>query len=116
MPPVEYSRGERIALIALGAVGIVALNTVFIYALFFKPEWVTEAHTNPVSAVFIAEAILLMGFWAYLLRKWGVSRLGWGWFIVLSLLGSMAFALPVVLLWPKKKQAQPDEPTASRAP
>lgn len=116
MPPVEYSRGERIALIALGAVGIIALNTVFVYALIWKPEWVTEAHTNPVSAVFIAEAILLMGFWAYLLRKWGVSRLGWGWFIVLSLVGSMAFALPVVLLWPRKKQGQPDEPTASRAP
>lgn len=109
--PIEYTRGEKTALIALGAFGIVALNTVFIYALFFKPEWVTQAHENPVSAVFIAEAILLMGFFAYFLRKWGVSRLGWGWFVVLSLVGSMAFALPVVLLWPKRKGPHPPSPS-----
>ena len=101
--PVEYTRGERIALIALAAVGFIALNTVFIYALFFQPELVVQAHTNPVSAVFIAESLLLMVFFAYFLRKWGVARLGWGWFIVLSLIGSMAFAIPVVLLWPKRK-------------
>jgi hypothetical protein len=108
--PVEYTRGEKVALIALGAVGIIALNTVFAYALLFNPELVIQAHTNPVSAVFIAEAVLLMIFWAYFLRKWGVARLGWGWFVVLSLVGSMAFAIPVVLLWPKKKQEQPPSP------
>jgi hypothetical protein len=111
--PIEYSRGERVALIALGAVGVVALNTVFVYALVFNPDLVVQAHTNPVSAVFIAEAFLLMGFWAYFLRKWGVSRLGWGWFVVLSLLGSMAFAIPVVLLWRRPKDPHPPTPAAS---
>ena len=105
--PIHYSRGERVALVALTVVGIVALNTVFVYAIVCQPDLIVQAHTNPVSAVFIAEAILLMGFLAYFLRKWGVARLGWGWFVVLSLLGSMAFALPLVLLWPKKKQPQP---------
>lgn len=47
-PEIEYTRGEKVALIALGAVGFIALNTVFILAIFFKPEWVVEAHTNPV--------------------------------------------------------------------
>lgn len=107
MPPVEYSRNERIALIALGAVGLFVLNTVIVYCAIFHWQLVVDAHLNPVSAAFIAEAFLLMCFWAYLLRKWGVARLGWGWFIVLSLVGSMAFAIPVVLLWPKKKQEQP---------
>lgn len=110
--PVEYSRGERGALIALAVVGFV-LNAVFIYGVVTNWQQVVDAHLNPVSAPFIAEAILLMWFFAYLLRKWGVSRLGWGWFVVLSLVGSMAFAIPVVLLWPKKKQVQPDEPQAS---
>lgn len=104
---IEYSRGERIAMIALGVVGAVVLNSVIVYCAFFHWNLVVEAHLNPVSAVFIAEAVLLMIFWAYFLRKWGVARLGWGWFIALSLLGSMAFAIPVVLLWPKKKQVQP---------
>jgi len=114
--PVEYTRGERIALIALGVVGVVVLNSVIVYCAIFHWNLVVEAHTNPVSAVFIAEAFLLMCFWAYFLRKWGVGRLGWGWFIVLSLVGSMAFAIPVVLLWPKKKQGQDGDPAASRAP
>ena len=114
MPPVEYTRGERVAMIALGAVGLAVMNTVVVYCAVFHWELVVQAHTNPVSAVFIAEAVLLMAFWAYFLRKWGVARLGWGWFVVLSLLGSMAFAIPVVLLWPKRKHP-PDDPPASRA-
>jgi hypothetical protein len=110
--PVEYTRGEKVALIALGVVGFV-LNAVFLYSVFTNWQQVVDAHLNPVSAVFIAEAVLLMWFFAYLLRKWGVARLGWGWFVVLSLLGSMAFAIPVVLLWPRgKKQAHPGEPAA----
>lgn len=104
--PIEYSRNERIALIALGALGAVVLNSVVVYCAIFRWDLFVEAHFNPVSAVFIAEACILMCFWAYFLRKWGVARLGWGWFIVLSLLGSMAFAIPVVLLWPPKKQEQ----------
>jgi hypothetical protein len=36
---------------------------------FFRPEPVVQAHTKAVSAVFIAEALLLMEFWADLLRN-----------------------------------------------
>jgi hypothetical protein len=111
MPPVEYTRGEKIAMIALGVIGAVVLNSVIVYCAIFHWHLVVEAHTNPVSAAFIAEAILLMVFFAYFLRKWGVARLGWGWFIVLSLLGSMAFAIPVVLLWPKRKEPHPPAPS-----
>ena len=46
-------------------------------------------------------------FWAvvlaFLLRKWGASQLQPAWFIVLSLLGSLAFALPVALLWRRSR-------------
>jgi len=43
-----------------------------------------------------------MGALAYLLPRWGVtarSRLA---FVALSLLGGVAFALPVVLLWKRR--------------
>jgi hypothetical protein len=108
--PIEYTRGEKAAMIALGVIGAVVLNSVIVYCAIFHWDLVVEAHLNPVSAVFIAEAVLLMCFWAYFLRKWGVARLGWGWFIVLSLLGSMAFAIPVVLLWPRRKSLPPTAP------
>lgn len=86
----------------LALVGVVGLNTVFLYGLLVQPEMLDAALSNPVSAAFIIESLLLMCVFAYLLAKWGVSRLHWGWFIVLSLLGSMAFALPIVLLWKRK--------------
>jgi hypothetical protein len=108
MPPVEYTRGERIALIALAAVGGLVINGAVLYCAFFRFDLFWEAHFNPVSAAFIFEAVLFVGFWAYFLGKWGVSRLGWGWFVVLSLLGGLAFAVPVVLLWPKRKPAPVD--------
>jgi hypothetical protein len=57
------------------------------------------------SEAFIIESLLPMCVFAHLLTKGGVSRLHWGWFVALSLLGSMALALPVVLWWKKKSEA-----------
>lgn len=100
---VSYSPGERFVLWSLAVIGAVVLNTVFIYGALVQPEMINAAMSNPLAAAFIVESLLLMCVFAYLLTKWGVSRLHWGWFIALSLLGSMALALPVVLLWRRKR-------------
>ena len=99
---VEYSPRERFWLWALAAFGFVVLNGVFVYGIL-QPEMIEEAMTNPLALVFIGEALLLVGVMSYLLAKWQVIRLSWPWFVLFSLLGSMAFALPVVLLWPKNQ-------------
>lgn len=108
MPPIntdtagrgsEYSAQERCWLWALAIVGAVGLDTAFMFGLVVRPELLTQAMSNPVSLAFIIESLLLMFVFAYLLGKWGVSRMHWGWFVGLSLVGSMALALPVVLLW-----------------
>ena len=39
-------------------------------------------------------------------RRWDVSRLFWQWFVFLSLLGSMAFALAIVLLFPARAKSE----------
>lgn len=101
---LSYSSTERAVLWMLAIVGVLGLNTAFFYGLAVRPEMLTAALTNPVSAAFIIESLLLMCVFAHLLTKWGVSRLHWGWFVGLSLLGSMALALPVVLLWGNKKR------------
>lgn len=98
----EYSPRERTALIALGGFGLLALNSLFLYGLLVRPETLVEAFSNPISLVFIIESFFLLGVFAYLMRKWGVLRLPWGWFIALALLGSLLFALPVVLLWRRR--------------
>jgi|OM-RGC.v1.029721936 hypothetical protein len=100
---VEYNSKERLLLWCLSLFSFFTINVVFLYALFFDPDSLVGAMRNPVSAAFIVEAFLLMGALSYLLTKWGVCKLSWRWFIVLSLLGSMGFALPIVLLGPLGK-------------
>ena len=94
----QYSPRERFWLWAFALFGFLAVNGAFLYGLF-QPAVLAEAMNNPLALAFMSEAFLLVGVLAYLLRKWGVGRMSWHWFVMLSLLGSIAFALPVVLLW-----------------
>ena len=98
---VGYSSRERFCLAVLAAFTFFGLNGAFVYGLLHRAV-LESALTNPLALAFILEALVLVGVLAYLLRKWGVSRLPWGWFVVLSLLGGLAFALPVVLLWSER--------------
>ena len=100
---VECQRSEQVVLWALAVFGFVVVNGAFLYGLL-TPGVLAEALANPVALAFMVEAMLLLGALAYLLTKWRVSRLSWVWFIVLSMLGSMAFALPIVLLWPRSSK------------
>lgn len=96
---VEYTARERFWLWLLAVVGLGGVNGAFLWAVASRPDSLRAALTNPVAAAFILEALVLVGVLAYLLRRWRLSRLHWGWFVLLSLLGSIAFALPVALLW-----------------
>ena len=95
---VQYSPRERFWLWTLAVWGFLIVNGAFVYGLF-RPGALAEAMANPLALAFIVEALVLVGVIAYLLSKWRVSRMSWWWFVILSLLGSMAFALPIVLLW-----------------
>ena len=102
-----YAPAERFWLAALGVFGFFVVNGAFAYGLLFQPGALTAVLTNPLAVAFIVEALVLVGVFAYLFERWGVSRLGWGWFVLLSLLGSMAFAIPVVLLFPRRDGSEP---------
>jgi Kef-type K+ transport system membrane component KefB len=96
---VTYSSRERFWLWTVAIVTGIGLNAVFLYGSAANPQVLRQAVTNPVAAAFILEALLLMFVLAYLLGKWGVSRVSISGFVVLSLVGGVAFALPVALLW-----------------
>jgi hypothetical protein len=101
-PSVEsapFGPGERTFLAIVAAFGLVVVNGAFLYSLAARPDALESALRNPLAAAFIVEALVLVGVLAWLLRRNGWSRLSWGWFVVLSLLGSLAFALPVAILW-----------------
>ena len=95
---VVYTRRERFWLWTLAAFGFFGVNGAFVYGLL-EPGALREAIANPLALAFMGEALVLMGALAYLLAKWGVSVRPWPWFVFLSFLGSLLFALPVVLLW-----------------
>lgn len=93
-----YSGRERFWLSTMGVVSAVGLNSLFIYGAI-RPSVLRGALTNPIALAFLAEAFLLVAALAYLLTKWRLSNVRWFSFVILSLLGGLAFALPVALLW-----------------
>lgn len=93
-----YSPAERRWLWTIAVIAFVGVNGAFIYGLVTNPDALAAAWRNPIAGAFMAEAFVMMVVLAWLLTRWGVSGMSRTWFIVLSLLGSIAFALPVVLL------------------
>jgi hypothetical protein len=100
----DYTRTERLWLWALAALGLLGVNGVFLWTLFARPDIMREALANPITIAYSVEALALVAALAWLFRRWGVSRLGWGWFVLLSLVGSLAFAIPVALLFPRRER------------
>lgn len=101
-----FSRAERLFLRAVAAFALVGVNGVFLWALAYRPDAMREAMANPIAQVFMIEALVLVGLVAWMLRKWGMTRLGWGWFVLLSFVGSLAFAIPVALLLPRRESVR----------
>lgn len=98
-----YSHTERYSLWCVALLELLGVNGAFFYGLF-HPEMIRSALQNPISIAFMTEALVLMGVLAYLLTKWGVMRLRWTWFVLLSLVGSLTFAVPFAVLY-RRRQA-----------
>ncbi len=96
MRTLTLSSQTRSFLLLLAGLGIVVPNGVFLWCLFADFDLVLAALRNPVALVFIAEAFLVMGLLAWLARRSGRGP-GAGAFIVMSLLGSLAFSVPAWL-------------------
>src|SRR5262245_34578059 len=111
---IEYTNRERMVLWSLAIIGVAALNGVFLWALFARPELVASASSNPVSAVFMMEALLLAGLLSYLLPRWGVSRMPWPWFLALALAGGLLFAVPLAVLWQRRRADRHDPEVHAR--
>ena len=99
-----FNSTERLWLGIVGLVGLVGLNGVFVYSLLYQRDALMQALHNPVALAFIIEALVVMALMAWLLKKWQRNRLGWGWFVVLCLIGGLAFGIPAVLLAPDAKR------------
>ena len=97
MNPIRLKPNEHRLLIALAAFGFLVPNGVFLYFCVTDPGLIRAALQNPIALVFIAEAFLLMFLFAWLLHRAGTRKPGALVFIILSLLGSMAFSVPATV-------------------
>lgn len=95
---LEFSLKERTWLWLIAIAGLTGPNGVFLFYALFRTDVLVSALQNPVGLVFIIDALVAMLILAFLFNKSKVSRLQWGWFIVLSLLGGLVFSIPAFLL------------------
>ena len=99
MYSLDKLRPFRAHLLVLAALGLLGLNGVFVYFAVFEPHILASAMRNPVSLVFMIEAFVIVGLAAFVIRLMGFERPGWVAFVALSLLGGLAFSVPLFLSW-----------------
>lgn len=92
-----FSEAQEKLLLVLAVFGLIVPNGFFLYYSLVSPSALLAALSNPVALVFITEAFLIMFVFAWVIRHVGFRSPGWLAFIVLSILGSMAFSVPAFL-------------------
>jgi hypothetical protein len=95
---IERLRPYRSLLWGVSVVGLFGINGVFLYYAALDPAMMGRALRNPIAAAFILEAVLMTILAAWLVHVSGLQRPGWGWFVVLSIVGSLAFGVPAFML------------------
>ncbi len=78
----------------LALVGFFLVNVPFLYFSFLRREVYETAMGNGMALVFMGEAFLLLIFFACFIHWVGIRKPGWLFFVVMSLLGSLAFSIP----------------------
>ena len=58
----------------------------------------TEALANPIALLFMVEALVIMAFGAWWFGRHGLKRPGWVAFVILTMVGSLAFSIPFCIL------------------
>lgn len=88
---------RRTLILSISVIGFIMINIPFLYFAIFDTATYEAGMSNGFALVFIGEAFLLMLFLAYLIRASGWNKPGWITFIILSIVGSMAFSIPFFL-------------------
>ena len=90
-------------------VGFLTINCPFLYYALIDRDTYAAAMKNGMALLFIAEAFLIMIFLAIVIAKIGWKKPGWIFFVSMSILGSLAFSIPLQLyLITRTKQSEQD--------
>ena len=97
---ITLTNSQKIILWCFSIAGLFIVNGLFLYTLFFKVELIGNAQQNLYSLAFILEVILLLPLFCFLIYVAKLKSPGWIGFLILSILGSLAFSIPFsILMW-----------------
>ena len=102
---------QRWLLLAVALFGLVVPNNMFLYASIHDGNGCGGIAHNLLASSFMLDAFLAMGVLAYLFAVRPIGHVRWYWFILLSLLGGMAFSLPFYWWLNSRRQQWPIQKT-----
>jgi hypothetical protein len=106
---MEKLKKIRPLLLVAAISGFLLINCPFLYYALIATDVYSEGMKNGLALVFIGEAFLLLAFLAFIIAKMGWKRPGWVFFVCMSILGSLAFSIPLQLyLMSRPNCSEPD--------
>ena len=85
---------NKTVLFLFSATGLLVVNNLFLYWWLFEFD-LNLFLSNTIGVALFIEAFLLMLLLAYYFKHYPIGKYKWYWLIILSLLGSLLFALPL---------------------
>jgi uncharacterized protein DUF2834 len=82
-------------LLVISALGFIVPNGFFLHWLFAEYQGVSAIWSDHLAMGFILDAFIAMLLLAYWYARHPIGRVKWQWFVVLSIIGGLAFSLPL---------------------
>jgi hypothetical protein len=89
--------------------GLLVPNAIFLSWLFTEYRGLGPILADKLALSFILDAVLALVLIAVYFAKRPVGRVGWPWFVLLSLAGGLGFSLPFYY-WLNTRQLKEDAP------
>ncbi len=84
-------------LILLAAIGLLAPGGLFLYWLLNDYSSLSAALSDRMALAFLLDLLMSTFLLAYLFAKRPLGPVKWPWFVALSLLGTLAFSIPLFI-------------------
>ena len=106
----KTTRVDTTLLLVLAIIGNLAPGLLFLYGLFHDySSSLVAALSNRVALAFLLDLIISTFLIAYLFARKPLGPVKWPWFVVLTFLGTLAFAIPF-FLWLNWRCLPPPRP------
>ena len=97
---MHHNPVARVLLLLASLIGLLGINGMFIFTMATHPQAGYALFSDPITAALFIEALIVMAIFAYMIAKLKFSKISWPLFILLSFIGSLAFSIPLTLLFP----------------